>query len=174
MAEQARYVVRTPMALWLGTGAVVALVGVVLAGMIIFDQRTPDLLVLLALGACGASVAFWFGMNAYRVGGGRNLIRFYVDRIEVPAVRERKPLVFPRDGLVIGVRDVVVQYRMALFTVGSVKRGKLIELRRGTQTRSAEGSSALRHMTLAAKRETAEVLRETFVGAPAAQLTRRT
>jgi len=135
MAEQARYVVRTPMALWLGTGAVVALVGVVLAGMIIFDQRTPDLLVLLALGACGASVAFWFGMNAYRVGGGRNLIRFYVDRIEVPAVRERKPLVFPRDGLVIGVRDVVVQYRMALFTVGSVKRGKLIELRRGTQTR---------------------------------------
>ena len=134
-AEQARYAVRTPMALWLGNGAATALCVIVVAGLLFYGDRVPATLVLLALAVCSACVAFWFGMTSYRVGGGRNLIRFYADRIEVPGVRDRKPLVFAREGLEVAIRDVVVQYRMALIPVGSVKRGTLIELRRGAQHR---------------------------------------
>lgn len=135
MSEQARYAVRTPMALWLGNGAATALCVIVVAGLLFYGDHVPPTLVLLALAVCSVCVAFWFGMTAYRVGGGRNLIRFYADRIEVPSVRDRKPMVFSRDGLAVTIRDVVVQYRMALIPVGSVKRGTLIELRRGAQHR---------------------------------------
>jgi hypothetical protein len=135
MAELARYHVRTPTMLWMVNGAVTALCVIVLGTLTFFDCHPPALFVLLALGLCSACVAFWFGMSAYRVGGGKNLIRFYADRIEVPAVRERKPLVFPRDGLAIRVRDMVVRYRFAVTTVATVKRGKLIELARGGLTR---------------------------------------
>ena len=128
MAELARYSVRTPMLLWMANGAVTALCVIVIGAMVIFNQDVPGILVLLALALCSACVAFWFGMSAYRVGGGRNLIRFYADRIEVPAVRERQPLVFRRDGLSLGIKDMLVQYRLALTSVATVKRGKLIEL----------------------------------------------
>lgn len=134
-AEQARYAVRTPVSLWIVNGAVAALLLVVVAAMIMFPAGPPPTLVLLALALCSACVAFWFGMNAYRVGGGRNLIRFYGDRIEVPAVHERKPLLFTREGTAIVVQDVVVKYRMGLIAIGSVKRGKLIVIRRGAVTR---------------------------------------
>jgi hypothetical protein len=135
MSEQARYQVRTPMALWLANGAFTGVCVIAIAGLLLYRDRVPPTIVLLALAVCSVCVAFWFGMTAYRVGGGRNLIRFYPDRIEVPSVRDRKPMVFARDGLEVAVRDVVVQYRMALVPVGSVKRGTLIELRRGDQTR---------------------------------------
>jgi hypothetical protein len=135
MSEQARYQVRTPMSLWLVNGALTAVCVIVLGAVVIFERTVPALFVLLALALCSACVAFWFGMSAYRVGGGRNLIRFYADRIEVPAVRVRQPLVFLRDGLEIRVRDVVVQYRFALTPLANIKRGKLIELRRGGVTR---------------------------------------
>jgi hypothetical protein len=132
MSELARYHVRTPMALWMVNGALSALCVIVLGAMVLFDRAAPGIFVLLALAVCSACVAFWFGMSAYRVGGGRNLIRFYADRIEVPAVRERKPLVFIRDaGLEVIVRDMVVQYRLGLTSLATVKRGKLIELRGG-------------------------------------------
>lgn len=132
MAELARYQVRTPMALWLINGALTAMCVIVVGAMVLFDRAAPGIFVLLALAVCSACVAFWFGMSAYRVGGGRNLIRFYVDRLEVPAVRERKPLVFTREaGLEVFVRDVLVQYRLAWTALATVKRGKLIELRGG-------------------------------------------
>jgi hypothetical protein len=136
MPELARYHVRTPLALWLVNGAITALCAIVLGAMFLFDQDVPALLVLLALALCSACVAFWFGMTAYRVGGGRNLIRFYPDRIEVPAIRERQPLVFRREGLTVSVRDQVVQYRLVTASVASVKRGKLIELRSGAKRRA--------------------------------------
>lgn len=128
MTELARYPVRTPMQLWLVNGAMTALCVIVLGAMVIFDQDVPGFFVLLALALCSVCVAFWFGMSAYRVGGGRNLIRFYVDRLEVPAVRERQPMVFRRDGLRLDVKDMVVQYRFALTALATVKRGKRIEL----------------------------------------------
>lgn len=135
MAELARYQVRTPMQLWLVNGAITALCVIVLGAALLFDRDVPAPFVLLALALCSIGVAFWFGMSAYRVGGGRNLIRFYADRIEVPSVHERKPIVFSRDGLEVVVRDVHVQYRLGLMAIASVKRGKLIELRRGDVTR---------------------------------------
>lgn len=135
MSEQARYQVRTPMALWLVNGAVTALCVIVFGAMLLLQSSVPSPLVLLALALCSVCVAFWFGMSAYRVGGGRNLIRFYPDRIEVPAVRERKPIVFVREGLELEVRDVVVRYRLAMTTLADIKRGKLIELRGGGHKR---------------------------------------
>jgi hypothetical protein len=111
---------------------VTAVCVIVVGAMVIFDRAAPGVFVLLALAVCSACVAFWFGMSAYRVGGGRNLIRFYADRLEVPAVRERKPLVFTRDaGLDVIVSDVVVHYRLGLTALATVKRGKLVDLRGG-------------------------------------------
>jgi hypothetical protein len=134
MSEQARYQVRTPIALWMVNGAVTALC-LIVVGLMFSEQNVPGVFVLLALALCSVAVAFWFGMSAYRVGGGRNLIRFYADRLEVPAVRERQPLVFARADLQLRVRDVVVKYRLALTSLATVKRGKLIELSGGGVTR---------------------------------------
>jgi hypothetical protein len=135
MSEQARYQVRTPMLLWLVNGAIAALCVVVVAAMVIVDARVPPTFVFLALALCSACVAFWFGMSAYRVGGGRNLIRFYADRIEVPAVRERAALRFSREGLAIDIKQVHVRYRFGLIGVANVKRGNLIELRGSGRSR---------------------------------------
>jgi hypothetical protein len=129
--ELARYQVRTPIGLWLVNGAIAALCVVVLGTMVVFDADVPGVFVLLALALCSACVAFWFGMSAYRVGGGRNLIRFYADRLEVPAIRERRPLVFAREGLELGVEEVLVKYRLGLTGLATVKRGKLITLASG-------------------------------------------
>jgi hypothetical protein len=75
-------------------------------------------------------------MSAYRVGGGRNLIRFFPDHIAVPDKTKRQPVVFPRDGLSVKIVDVLVKYRAAFVTVGSMRRGKLITLRRAGVERS--------------------------------------
>ena len=127
MAEQARYEVRTPMSLWLVNGALLAICVLLVGIQLMFDWEIPGFLVLVMATAVTATVAFWFSMAAYRVGGGRNLIRFYADRVEVPGPSKRQPLLFPRDGLVIEIKDVLVRYQG--FGVGSVRRGKLIELR---------------------------------------------
>lgn len=133
--ELARYAVRTPLALWLANGLLAGLCALVFAAMLIFD-RVPALFVFLAIGLAGATIAFWASMSAYRVGGTRNLIRIYADRIEVPNVSRRAPLVFAREGLSITIRDVLVNYRLALMTVARVSRGKLIELSNATQKRT--------------------------------------
>jgi hypothetical protein len=107
----------------------------VIAAIGIFGD-VPGLLLLLVFALVGATVGFWLSMSAYRVGGGRNLIRFYPDRIEVPGTSERKPMVFPRDGTQIRVTDVVVRYRLGIAaTIASVNRGKLVELAHGVRTR---------------------------------------
>ncbi len=147
MAEQARYEVRTPMSLWFVNGAVLALCMVLVGSQIMFDWQVPGFLLLVMAILFTASIAFWFSTTAYRVGGGRNLIRFYADRVEVPGPSKRKPLVFPRDGLVIDIKDVVVRYKG--FGIGDVRHGKLIELRHNgvarklsTQTLAAEADEA--------------------------------
>src|SRR5262245_45754576 len=118
-AELARYHVRTPLALWMMNGVLTAFCVLVL-GAAVLVPHVPGLLMLLALVLCSTCIAFWLGMTAYRVGGGRNLIRFYADRLEVPGPRARKPLVFTRDGLHVSVRDVQVQYRLAFTAIATV------------------------------------------------------
>jgi hypothetical protein len=130
MAEQARYEVRTPMTLWMVNGAMTSICVLIIGTAIMFEWQVPGFLIFLMSLVVTATIAFWFSMTAYRVGGGRNLIRFYGDRVEVPGPSKRQPLVFPRDGLALDIRDVVVKYRVGIAaTVGSVRRGKLIELR---------------------------------------------
>lgn len=131
--ELARYHVRTPLVLWLVHGALTAFC-VLVVGALVFVGHAPPFMVLLAVTLASVVVAFWFAMSAYRVGGGRNLIRFYADRIEIPGPTQRRPMVFGRDSQLL-VRDVSVQYRFALTPIATVKRGKVIELRNAAQRR---------------------------------------
>ena len=136
MTEQTRYEVRTPMWLWLTNGLFTALCVLVLAALVLFGGRhVPGILVLMMSVLVTTTLAFWFTMSAYRVGGGRNLIRFYADRVEVPSATKRQPLVFPRCAT-IAISDVMVRYRLGIAaTIGSVSRGKLIALRHGSVAR---------------------------------------
>lgn len=135
MSESTRYQVRTPMWLWLTNGVLTAFC-VLVVGAVALVGHVPEMMLLLTFVLVGGTVGFWLTMSAYRVGGGRNLIRFYPDRIEVPGTRERKPMVFPRDGTQLEVTDVIVRYRLGLAaTLASVNRGKLVALTHGAQTR---------------------------------------
>ena len=135
MSESARYQVRTPMWLWLTNGVLTAFC-VLVVGAVAIVGNVPEMMLLLTFVLVGTTVGFWLTMSAYRVGGGRNLIRFYPDRVEVPATRERKPMVFPRDGTQLQVTDVVIRYRLGVAaTLASVNRGKLVALTRGARTR---------------------------------------
>jgi hypothetical protein len=118
------------MAVWLVNGIVLVLT-IALVVLAIGSGQIPGHMMLLLLTLAFASVTFWFTMTAYRVGGGRNLIRFHADRVEVPGPAKRQPIVFPREGTQITIRDVMVNYRFGLASVGSVRRGRLIELRHG-------------------------------------------
>lgn len=146
MSEQARYEVRTPMALWLTNGVVAALCVLIAGGFLMFGGRVPGMLIMLLSILATTAVTFWFSMSAYRVGGGRNLIRFYADRIEVPSTTRRQPLVFHRDGLDLKITDVMVRYRLGFAaTLGTVRRGALIAFKRNGVTRQ------LSTLTLAAE-----------------------
>jgi hypothetical protein len=135
VSECARYQVRTPMWLWLTNGAMTAFC-VLVVGAIAIVGDVPGTLLLLASVLVGTTFGFWLTMSAYRVGGGRNLIRFYPDRVEVPSIKDRKPMVFPRDGTQIHVTDVIVRYRLGIAaTIASVNRGKLVELTHGGRSR---------------------------------------
>src|SRR5262245_17283475 len=123
MPEPVHYKVRTPLALWMGNGVLAALCLFVIASLVMTGDA-PPILVVLALASFAAAAAFWLSTSPYRVGGGRNLIRFYTDRIEVPHVRERRPMVFARDGLHIAVRDVMVKVRIGFLPAGRISRGK--------------------------------------------------
>lgn len=137
MTEQARYEVRTPLWLWLTNGLLSAFCVLVIAGLWMLGGRgVPGVLLLLVSVLVTTTLTFWFSMSAYRVGGGRNLIRFYADRVEVPSATQRQPLVFPRLGSQIAITDVMVRYRLGIAaTIGSVRRGKLIALRHGVVAR---------------------------------------
>ena len=78
-----RYEVRTPMAVWLANGVVLFLTIALFVLAFGVGSMPIHMLVLLAVLAF-ASVTFWFSMGAYRIGGGRNLIRFHTDRMDVP------------------------------------------------------------------------------------------
>lgn len=135
-SEQARYEVRTPMWLWMTNGVITAACVLVTAAWLVFGWQAHGGVIFVLSALVGTTVAFWLSMGAYRVGGGRNLIRFYPDRVEVPSPTTRQPLVFPRDGIVIDVSDVVMRYSLGLAAVaGNVRRGKIIALRHGPLTR---------------------------------------
>lgn len=130
------YVVRTPMWLWLTNGALTSFCVLVVGALVMFGGNgVPGIMLLLASMLVTATLAFWLTMSAYRVGGGRNLIRFYPDRLEVPSVTKRQPLVFQREGTRIEISDVMVRYRLGIASIASVNRGKLIALSHGATSR---------------------------------------
>jgi hypothetical protein len=135
MSESARYQVRTPMWLWLTNGAMTAFCVLVIGAVVIVGD-VPGSMLLLASVLVTTTIGFWMTMSAYRVGGGRNLIRFYEDRVEVPSTKDRKPMVFPRDGTELLVTDVIVRYRLGIAaTIARVHRGKLVQLTHAGRTR---------------------------------------
>ena len=79
-----------------------------------------------------APIAYFAGTPEYRVGGGRGAIRFFPDRIEVPAAVGPRPLVFPRQGLLVTQREVLV--RLGLTGV-ALRRGTVLEIQRATMKR---------------------------------------
>ena len=105
------------------------------AGAIAFIGHAPAPAAWMCAVAIALPGIIWVTTPAYRVAGGRSLIRFYPDRIEVPHVSRRQLMVFPRDGLPIRVIGVEVTYEMMLETVASVNRGSLVELRGAGQMR---------------------------------------
>jgi hypothetical protein len=135
MSESARYQVRTPMWLWLTNGAMTAFCVLVIGAVVIVGD-VPGSMLLLASVLVTTTIGFWMTMSAYRVGGGRNLIRFYEDRVEVPSTKDRKAMVFPRDGTELLVTDVIVRYRLGIAaTIARVHRGKLVQLTHAGRTR---------------------------------------
>jgi hypothetical protein len=121
--------------LWLTNGAMTAFCVLVIGAVVIVGD-VPGSMLLLASVLVTTTIGFWMTMSAYRVGGGRNLIRFYEDRVEVPSTKDRKPMVFPRDGTELLVTDVIVRYRLGIAaTIARVHRGKLVQLTHAGRTR---------------------------------------
>jgi hypothetical protein len=128
------YEVRTPIMIWILLYATAGL-AILCAGAIAFIGHAPASAAWACAVAIALPVIIWVSTPAYRVAGGRSLIRFYPDRIEVPHVSRRQLMVFPRDGLQIRLINVQVKYKMMMATVATVNRGKLVELRGAGQMR---------------------------------------
>lgn len=126
---QAEYRVRTPTSYLVIAGLLFG-IGVLCAGALIW-LRDVDLAFPCVAGVA-LPFAYWFGSAAYRVGGGRHLIRFYADRVELPDARRRRPIVMPRDRLVVTTEQVRVRVRL----VGEVTRGVVVKFRANGTTRA--------------------------------------
>lgn len=136
MSEAVRYHVRTPMGLWLTNGLVTAACVLVVIANFALGYRIPGFVLLVLSLVVTSTVGFWLSFTAYRVGGGRNLIRIHADRIEVPSTTQRKPMVFPRAGTELEISDVLVRYRHGLGgALASINHGKMIQLRNAGMSR---------------------------------------
>lgn len=126
MPAQAEYRVRTPLAYLVRVGVLFAIGVIVAAWLVQFVERgVPEDrydLVLVGAVAIVLPFAFWFRSAHYRIGGGRNLIRFHADRLEIPDARRRQPLVFARD--------------RAQFAIGPVRGGYVLRVADGTTSRA--------------------------------------
>ena len=132
MAEQASYEVRTPPLFWVAGGAMLGLAGLTLGLGMMFASS------LAAFAAAGVFLVLgvMFALDsAYRVGAGRHLIRFHDDRLELPPVTGRAPLVFRRGETAITLKRQVVRVRFMLVPVGDLPRGTVVEVRGGGVTR---------------------------------------
>ncbi len=126
MTEQASYEVRTPTLFWVAGGAMLGLAGLTL-GLGVMFSNTLSLVAMAGL-FCVCAVVFALS-SAYRVGAGRHLIRFYDDRLELPPVTGRRPLVFPRGELALTLQRQVVRVRFMMVPVGDIERGTVFEVR---------------------------------------------
>jgi hypothetical protein len=91
--------------------------------------------IVLALCAL-APLGYWLVSGAYRIAGGAGAIRFLADRLEVPRASGRgAPLSFARDRLRVESTEMRVRYRVGAMTSATVRRGHLIVLTDGAQTR---------------------------------------
>jgi len=107
---QAQYRVRTPTNYLVLTGLLFGLGFIADAGLVWLVQHGApekrfDLVMYVIVCTAGAAAPFieWFGTERYRIGGGRNLIRFFGDRIELPHARHRQPIVVMRDQLTLAL-----------------------------------------------------------------------
>ena len=132
MPEQASYEVRTPPVFWVAGGAMLGLAGLSLGlGLMVASS-----LAAFAMAGVFIACAIAFTLNsAYRVGAGRHLIRFYDDRLELPPVTGRAPLVFPRGDAAVTLQRQVVRVRFMLVPVGDLQRGTVFEVRAAGVTR---------------------------------------
>jgi hypothetical protein len=115
-------------------GGIATISAIAFASFLQYAGTDSELIVFAVLCGMGCVLpfAYWISSAAYRIGGGRNLIRIHDDRIEVPSTRARQPLVFRREGLVVKSRVVRVRLRLG----AELHRGMLIELRSPRSHRS--------------------------------------
>ena len=124
MAAEAEYRVRTSTSYLVRIGVLAGAAVLAVGGgawtarALVAEYRYDVIALLVALAVL--PVAEWLRTPACRIGGGRHLIRFYPDRIEIPHPRQRKPLVFPHGT------------HIATATLG---RWRTIKLRFGAETR---------------------------------------
>jgi hypothetical protein len=134
------YEVRTAPGYWLAAGVLFALAG--FGGSALVFVALTGSRALLAPGvailalAVVVPVIYWFASSAYRIGGGRSAIRFFPDRLEVPAAVAGPPLRFPRSELHADVQEMRVRYRIGGFAAATVRRGHLVRLAAGSTKRA--------------------------------------
>jgi hypothetical protein len=129
-APQAQYRVRTPTNYLVLTGLLFGLGFVAIAGIVWFVQHGVDngldLVIYIVACAVGAIAPFveWFSTERYRIGGGRHVIRFFDDRLELPHARHRRPIVLARERLTL------------VLSTSPNRRGTVFRVSDGTQTRT--------------------------------------
>ena len=133
----AEFAVRTAPGYWLVGGALVvlAVLGTAMLTFLWLTTGAPGAaLVAVAWVAAVAPVAYWLATPAYRIGGGRGAVRFFADRLEVPAPTGRRTVVLPRGQIVASATELRVRYRIGAFQTVTLRKGHLVKLVAG-QTR---------------------------------------
>lgn len=134
----AEFPVRTAPGYWLVGGAL-AVLAVLGAAMLAFLATTTGVPGGVAIGvaalAAAAPVAYWTLTPAFRIGGGRGVIRLFADRIEVPAARARSPIVLDRAALIASATEQRIRYQVGPMMAATVRRGHLVDLRAGDRRR---------------------------------------
>jgi hypothetical protein len=135
----AEFAVRTAPGYWLVGGAMVvlALLGTAMLTFLAMTTGVPGAAaVAVACVAAVAPIAYWVATPAYRIGGGRGAIRFYADRLEVPAARgAATAVVLSRDGLTASATEMRVRYRIGAIQAATLRRGHMVELVAGQSRR---------------------------------------
>ena len=134
------YEARTAPGYWLAAGGLFGLAGVGGAALVFVALTGSRALLgpgvaIVAL-AVVVPVIYWFASSAYRIGGGRSAIRFFSDRLEVPATMGGRPISFPRSELHADAREMRVRYRIGGFTAATVRRAHLVRLSAGAARRA--------------------------------------
>jgi hypothetical protein len=132
------YPVRTARGYWLAAAMLCALAGAgggTLAFVALTGYRALFVPVIVGL-AVLAPVIYWLVTPAYRIGGGRSAIRFFADRLELPAAGVARSISLPRSELHADAREMRVRDRVGGFAVATVRRGFLVRFSAGAIERA--------------------------------------